>query len=254
LNAQAATMHAFAGFVLPAQTTINTLLWTLSIALQLALIAALFSRGLVRRAPVFTVLIAFYLVRSVLLYAIFHHMNVVSYHALYDSLQLTGLVVEAAVAIEIAVHLARSRAEQTLLNGLAPVALLALAVLCTALATMLLPEHAPIPTDRAQLFFSFLMVLLFAWSLTTAATLTRNIAAGFALYSIADLSASFGRTYAALHQNAAAYELWSYVVAVLYIFVVLYWLVTLKDHEHRALDSASPTINRTRDDHDGDEV
>jgi len=213
---------------MPAQTTINTLLLTLSAAVELALLVALFSRGIVRRAPVFTVLIAFYLVRSVLLYAIFHHMNVASYHALYDSLQLTGLVVEAAVAIEIAVHLARSRAEQTLLNGLAPVALLALAVLCTALATMLLPEHAPIPTDRAELFFSFLMVLLFAWSLSTPAMLARNIAAGFALYSIADLSASFGRTYAALHQNAAAYELWSYAVAAIYIFVVLYWLVALK--------------------------
>jgi len=234
LIAQAAIMHAFAAIVMPAQTTINTLLLTLSAAVELTLLVALFSRGIVRRAPVFTVLIAFYLVRSVLLYAIFHHMNVASYHALYDSLQLTGLVVEAAVAIEIAVHLARSRAEQTLLNGLAPVALLALAVLCTALATMLLPEHAPIPTDRAELFFSFLMVLLFAWSLATPVMLARNIAAGFALYSIADLSSSFGRTYAALHQNAAAYELWSYAVAAIYIFVVLYWLLTLRGHERAA--------------------
>lgn len=231
-------MHPFAIFI--SQSTINTLLWTISVALELALFAALFSRGIARRHPVFTALIGFYLARSVLLYIIFNHIPLAAYHALYDNLQLVDLALQAAVAIEIAIQLMRHSTgakttgtgkRLTLRSGLMPAALLALAILCTILAATLLPAHAPIPADRAQLFFSFLMILLFVWAQTIPATLTRNIAAGFALYGIVNLSASFGRTYAALHQNASAYALWSYATAGIYIVVVLYWLLTLKSTE-----------------------
>lgn len=218
-------MHSLALFI--TQFSINTLIWIVSVALELWLIVALFSRGVARRHPVFTALIGFYLVRSVLLYVVFNHIALNTYHTLYDDLQIVDLSLQAAVAIEIAIHLIRNQTGRWR-QSIAPVALLALAILCTALATTLLPAHAPIPADRAQLFFSFLMILLFAWSQTIPATLTRNIAAGFALYGIADLSASFGRTYAALHANAPAYALWSYAVAGIYIVVVAYWLVTLR--------------------------
>lgn len=224
-------MHQLAIFI--SQSTLNTLVWTISVALELALFIALFSRSIARRHPIFTALIGFYLARSVLLYVIFHHIPLATYRALYDNLQLVDLALQAAVAIEIATHLMRDGTASagkrlTLRSGLTPAALLALAILCTVLAATLLPVHAPIPADRAQLFFSFLMVLLFVWSRSTAATLTSNIAAGFALYSIVSLSASFGRTYAALHENATAYALWSYALATIYLVVVLYWLLSLK--------------------------
>ena len=219
-------MHPLALFI--PQATINTSLWILSVALQLALFLILFKRGLARRVPVFTFLIGFYLLRSLLLYLIFSHIDPTTYHSLYDNLQIADIVLQAAVAIEIAIQLMRSLTGRTLRRIFTPVALLALAILCTLLATALLPPHAPIPADRAQLFFSFLMVLLFAWSLSTPATLTGNIAAGFALYGIVNLSATFGRTYAALHENAPAYALWSYALATIYLVVVVFWLVTLR--------------------------
>ena len=227
-------MHVLATIAPSAQATLNTIVWIFSAALQLALFAALFSRRLARRIPIFTALIGFYLARSIFLYLVFGHIGLATYHALYDNLQIVDLLLQAGVAIEIAIHLSNSEPNLTLRRGLTPLALLALAVLCTALATMLLPAHAPIPADRAQLFFSFLMILLFVWSQTTPATLTRNEVAGFALYGIVNLSASFGRTYAALHEDLASYAIWSYALAVIYLIVILYWLLTLKRQPEKA--------------------
>lgn len=222
-------MHALAAFIAPsAQAALNAFVWLFSVALQLALFSVLFTRGLARRIPIFTALIGFYLARSILLYLIFGHIGLPAYRAIYDNLQIVDLILQAGVAIEIAIHLSNSQPNLTLRRGLTPLALLALAVIGTALATTMLPAHAPIPADRAQLFFSFLMVLLFVWSQTTPATLTRNVAAGFALYGVVNLTASFGRTYAVLHENFIAYAIWSYALAAIYLVVILYWLLTLK--------------------------
>lgn len=227
-------MHPFAVFIQqPTQATINTLVWILSVALQLALFAALFVRGIARRFPAFTSLIGFYFLRSVFLFLVFGHIPLPTYHSIYDNLQLVDLLLQAAVALEITFHLMRKQAGWTF-RSLAPVAYLALAILCTMLATALLPAHAPIPVDRTQLFFSFLMILLFTWSLSIPAILTRHIAAGFALYGIINICASFGRTYAALHDNALAYAIWSYALAGIYLVVVLLWLFTLRPQPETA--------------------
>lgn len=210
------------------QATLNTLLWTLSIALQLTLLVALFKRRLARRVPIFAAMIGFYLFRSILLYVVFNHIDLAAYHALYDNLQIVDLLFQAAVSIEIAIHLTRAQTGWTLRRSLTPIALLALSILCTVLAVTLLPSQAPIPADRSQLFFSFLMILLFAWAQSLPATLARPIAAGFALYGIVNVSATFGRTYAALRADAPAYALWSYALAAIYLVVVLYWLLNLK--------------------------
>ncbi|GGA69593.1 hypothetical protein GCM10011507_21400 [Edaphobacter acidisoli] len=234
-------MHSLAALIAPsAQTALNTFVWLFSAALQLALFSVLFTRGLARRVPVFTALIGFYLARSILLYLIFGHIDLTTYRALYDNLQIVDLLLQAGVAIEIAIHLSNSQPNLTLRRGLTPLALLALAVSCTALATTMLPPQAPIPADRAQLFFSFLMILLFVWAQTTPATLTRNIAAGFALYGVVNLTASFGRTYAALHENFVAYAIWSYLLAAIYLVAILYWLVTLKPLQLSPAAETSP--------------
>ena len=228
-------MHPLAAFIAPsAQTALNAFVLIFSVALQLALFTVLFTRGLDRGIPIFTALIGFYLARSILLYLIFGHIALPAYHALYDNLQIADLLLQAGVAIEIAIHLSNSQPNLTLRRGLVPLALLALAIICTALASLMLPAHAPIPADRAQLFFSFLMILLFSWAQTTPATLTRNVAAGFALYGVVNLTASFGRTYAALRENFIAYALWSYALAAIYLVVILYWLLTLKPRPEKA--------------------
>ena len=224
-------MHQLAAFIPEhAQNTLNTLLWIISLALQLALFAALFVRSVARRFPIFTSLIGFYLLRSALLFLIFDHVPPTTYHALYNALQLFDLLLQAAVAMEITLHLLRKQGVWTPLRSLAPLALLFLAAICTLLTTVLLPAHAPIPVDRTQIFFSFLMILLFTWALSipTSSAPVRRITAGFALYGIMNVSASLGRTYAALHNNPSLYATWSYALAGIYLIVVIFWLLTLK--------------------------
>lgn len=230
-------MHQSAAFLAQStQATINTLLWIVSVALQLALFLALFLRGIARRFPVFTTLIGFYLLRSAVLFLIFDHLALPTYRSLYDSLQLIDLLAQTAVAIEITLHLIRGQGGWTLPRTLVPVAILLLAILGALITTNLLPAHSPIPIDRTQLFFSFLMVLLFAWALSiaTASALVRRITAGFALYGIINVSANLGRTYAAIHNNAALYATWSYALAGVYLVVVLFWILTLQRPQNAA--------------------
>jgi len=212
------------------QTTINTLVWIVSLALQLALFSVLFARGIARRFPIFTALIGFYLLRSPLLFLIFNHIAPASYHSLYAGLALLDLLLQTAVAVEILLALIHAGGGWTHRNLLTTVAVLCLAALATALTTTLLPAHAPIPVDRTQFAFSFLMILLFAWALrvTAASNPVRHIAGGFALYGIVNVGANFGRAYAALQNNIPLYATWSYALAAIYLVVVLFWLLTLR--------------------------
>ena len=224
-------MHPLAAFIpQPTQSTINTTVWILSVALQFALFAALFARGIARQFSIFTSLIGFYLLRSALLFLIFGHINPATYRSLYNDLVLIDLFAQTAVAIEILLHLVHANGNWPRRNALTAAALLSIAALATALTTTLLPAHAPIPVDRTQFFFSFLMLLLFAWAMRipAASNLVRHIAGGFALYGIVNISANFGRTYAALHNNVPLYATWSYALAAIYLVVVLFWLFTLK--------------------------
>ena len=81
-----------------------------------------------------------------------------------------------------------------------------------------------------ELFFSFLMILLFVWALSIPASsaLVRRITAGFALYSVVNVIAKFGRVHAAIDHNVPLFATWSYVLAGVYLVVVLFWLLTLQ--------------------------
>jgi hypothetical protein len=218
------------------QPTINTLVWIVSTALQLALFLALLLRGIAHRFPLFTTLIGFYLLRSALLFLIFDHLALPSYRSLYDLLQLIDLLAQTAVAIEIILHLIRTQGGPTLPRILIPIGLVILATIGTLLTAAVLPAHAPIPIDRTQIFFSFLMILLFARALSipSSSALIRRITAGFALYGIVNVSANLGRTYAAIHNNAPLYATWSYILAGVYLVVVLFWLLTLQRPQNAA--------------------
>ncbi|MEO6982965.1 MAG: hypothetical protein ABI072_07595 [Edaphobacter sp.] len=225
-------MHPLAIFIPEhTQSTINTAVWIVSLALQLALFASLFARHIARQFPIFTSLIGFYLVRSALLFLIFDRIGPATYHALYGDLALIDLFVQTVVAVEILLHLVHASGSWTRRNALLTFAVIGAAALGTVLTTTLLPAHAPILTDRTQFFFSFLMILLFAWAIRipTASNPVRRIAGGFALYGIVNVSANFGRTYAAIQNNVGLYATWSYALAAIYLVVVLFWLVTLKD-------------------------
>jgi hypothetical protein len=224
-------MHSLANFIPQlTQSTINTLVWIVSLALQLALFSALFARAIARRFPIFTSLIGFYLLRSAILFLIFGHVGPAAYHTLYNDLTLLDLLIQTAVAVEILIHLVHAGGGWTRSNVLVTIAIVCVATAATALTTTLLPAHTPIPVDRTQFFFSFLMLFLFAWALrvTAASNLVRHIAGGFALYGIVNVGANFGRAYAAIQNNVPLYATWSYTLAAIYLVVVLFWLFTLR--------------------------
>jgi len=226
------------------QSVLNNTLWTLSLVLQITLVAAIFSRNIASKLPAFTALITFYPLRAACLFALYGHLPPDLYTSLNAILALLDLLLQAAVAIELTLSLIHQRGGWTLPRAL--IALLAVVVSSTAttLALAQLPNHIPIPVDRAQTFLYFLLLALFLWIITTTPSgrqhssqlrpnqpslgLLRSVALGLALYASISLAAQAGRTTAALHRDAPAYARWAYTSAAGYLLVVALWLLTLK--------------------------
>jgi hypothetical protein len=209
---------------------INASIWACGLILQTALLIALFRRRIARRFPLFTLLIAFYLLRSIVLFLLSSHIAITSYISLYNTLSIVDILLQISVAIEVINHLARGNAGWTLRHCALAATFLCIADIATILTTAIFPPHPPVPLDRSQLFLSFLMILLFAWtiSIRSASPLLRRVILGFALYGTANLLASTGRTYASRHNRADVYEAWSYTLAAAYLAVIVLWLFTLK--------------------------
>lgn len=210
--------------------TINTSIWACGLLLQTALVIALLARRIVRRFALFTLLIAFYLLRSTVLFLLSGHIAISSYMSLYNTLSIMDLLLQTSVAIEIIHHLAHGNSGWTLRHCALTSAFLFTASIATLLTTAVFPPHPPVPLDRSQIFLSFLMILLFAWAISTrpASALLRRIVLGFALYGTANIIASTGRTYASLHNRPGLYEVWAYTLAAAYLAVVILWLFTIK--------------------------
>jgi hypothetical protein len=214
---------------MPSPQTINTIVWTFSLALQMLLVVAVFGRGLARRLPCFTILIVFYPLRSALLFALIGHIPPADYAALYSTLSLIDILLQIAFVLEIGFRLIRRLGKLTLRNCLFVFLPLSTAAVGASIILTLLPHHAPIPADRIQTFVSCLLIGLFLSTvLTTTSPLLRITTLGFALYSSVSLIAQAARLNAALHRNAAAYSAWSYATAAAYLLIVLLWFFALK--------------------------
>jgi len=211
------------------RASINNSIWILSLLLQGSLLVLVFVRGLRPRLPVFTLLLAFYPLRSAALFLLAaSHLSPAAYAATYNSLTIVDLVLQSLVALEIARQLVaspdRSRTRRSyilLLPGFASAA--------TYLTTRLLPAHTPIPPDRLQMFVSLTMILLCASALTRSVSpLLRRVTLGFAFYGMFGLMASAVRAFAAIHHDALLFAQWSYILSAAYLVVVVYWIAALK--------------------------
>jgi hypothetical protein len=208
-------------------TTINTLLWAFGLILQSALFISLFVRRIAGRLPFFTIYIGFYLLRSALLFLIFGFIGDSAYSSLYNLLLVFDIVVQSCIAIEILSTLIRERGGWTIERSVVPILLFGIATIATFIAVQALP-HTRIPTDRSQLFFSLLQILLCGWSLTlrTSSPLIRRITLGLAFYATINILTTAGRTIAAIHKQPSQYADWSYALAAAYLLAVLFWLLT----------------------------
>jgi hypothetical protein len=207
----------------------NNIVWTISLLLQILLVAALFTRKIPRRLPAFTALVAFYPLRAALLFALYGHLPPDRYASLYAALSTLDLLLQAAVAVEITIGLLRELGGWTLPRAGLILLLLVIAHACTTALLTQLPAHTPIPVDRPQTFLSFLMLTFFVWTTATSRSpLLRPVTLGLALYASVSLAAQTGRITAAIHRDAQAYARWSYTSAAGYLIVVALWLLTLE--------------------------
>jgi hypothetical protein len=208
---------------------ISLLLWCFGLALQLLLLALLFRRGLARRFPVMTGLLGFYVLRSLLLYALLRFSARDVYQAWYDALSLADIALQVALAAEIAVAALRQRGGWSGRRG-AVAALVSGAVLAAA-ATLasLLPARGVVPVDRGSAFSSLLLVLVFVWiAALRARGPALRIGAGFSVYGVVAVAAAVARHLAAIHRNGRAYVAGSYIPSGVYLAVLVFWILALR--------------------------
>jgi hypothetical protein len=213
-------------------STANLFVWAAGLILQLVLSVALFVRGIARRFPVFASLIVFYVVRSVLLFALFSFVTRDAYAQLYDILSWTDLLLQILLALEIALAILRESGGWDSVSPRRAAIGMVLAFIACAVAlgvAALLPAPGRVPVDRGAAFAAVLMLFLLAWAISLRLSGTpRRIVEGFALYGVAGVAIGLERSYAALYRNAAAYAAGSYAQAGIYMAVVMYWLLTLR--------------------------
>jgi len=223
------------------RAVINNSLWIVSLLLQCSLLALLFGRGLNRRIPTFTLLLAFYPLRSAVLYFLAAgHLAPAAYAVTYNGLSIVDLLLQMLVAVEIAAHLIRAAGGFSLRRGFLMLLLAGCALAATFIATRLLPANAPLPPDRLQMFNSLTMILLCVWAFSRpVSALSRRVTLGFAFYGIFGLLTTAARTFAAIHRDAHMFALWSYTLSGVWLAVIAYWIAVLKpDASPSALDRA----------------
>lgn len=209
--------------------TVNLLLWSVGVALQAALLVGLFLRGMVRRFPLFSLLIAFYMARSVLLYFLAGHIGWAAYGDLYRVLSWADLALQLLVLAEIAAGILRGSGLWSRLRGLkAGLAAFATIAASVALAAEL-PSRGPLLVDRGSVFTALLMLLLLPWTLIAGTRGTvRRIVEGLAAYGLVAVVATLLRSHAAVHRDASAWAAAAYAQSGVYLAAVVYWLFTVR--------------------------
>ncbi len=227
----------------------NTLIWTLGLILQILLLATLMRGGLARKLPFFTALIAFYVARSVFLYAGSGLMEDDAFSVWQQVLSLVDILFQILVAWEL---LRGGRGDPGTRTQAAPLGRLALlfGALLAGSATLAweLSEANPLNRskqfDRGVILTSALMLLVAACSFSRRkvppAAAANRVLAGYALLAAATFSAQVGKTLAEIQRDSRAYYLWSYVAVVAYLAVLGFWLVALNGV------SSHPLLKRPR--------
>jgi hypothetical protein len=213
---------------------LNNSLLAAGLFLQIALLFFLVRRRMASELRLFTVLIAFYAARSMVLLAIFHQVPRDVYASLYSALSIIDLILQIAVALEISLAILRSGSRQLLPHALLIPGVFLLAVFFAYGLTSLLPAHSPAPADRGAVLTGLLFLELWAWSLAIpplvspfAVPLTRwrrSALTGLAAVGVVAVISQAARSVAALHHNAPVFRAWSYCNAVVYLFTLIFWI------------------------------
>jgi hypothetical protein len=225
----------------PTRLATNITIWTFAVVLQCVLVYVVFRRGIARRFPLFASLLVFHPFRAALLFGMSGHIRSGLAGPLYGTFSFIDDALQLMVAVEIALHLVRGIGGWTRLRALLCLLLLGAASLFTWITLTLVPNR--ISSDRLQLFVWFALLVLFGAVLkgSRSPNLTR-ISAGLSAFSLVQFSALAGRTVAFLNRNAGQYAAWSYIPAVGYLAIVIFWLITLQRESERTLVPPELTV------------
>jgi len=225
----------------PSRVAVNTAIWAIGIVLQLALVYAIFRRGVARNFWGFAILAVFYPLRSALLFALNGRIDNDDYSTLSSALSLTEAPLQVFLAIQIWLRSVR-RTGGWWIRRIAWAALLLCApFMLTALTMNAMPAHTEV--DRVPLFMGFVMLVLFAAIVKDSRSANAlRISGGYSFFALAQLAAIAGRAHAMLYRDTPAYLAWGYLPAVSYLAVVLFWILALKREER----PASETPQRAR--------
>jgi hypothetical protein len=204
------------------------LIWAAGLLGHLLLLGVLFARKRVHRFPWFTLLIVFYLLRSVALVTAFHFTGHPVHQFTTIILDLTDILLQCAVLAEltwIALEPIGRLRRVTL-----PLLLVASGVL---IVMRLAPSHPSVRSASPLLHF-LLTVLMVEWSIMLAFLLrplrlswrshVAAISFGFGVYSAALLA---GGGYFTTGREMRDYIFFSFFRIFVYLFVVLCWALSL---------------------------
>jgi hypothetical protein len=200
-----------------------------SIVLQLLLLTLLFTRRMASHLRLFTILLCFYVFRSVFLALLFPWISPGSYVQTYTLFSALDVLLQTALAIEFSLLVLRLGERPYLPRAfLIPAIFLSAAAFAAGIAA-LLPPHSRSPADRGSIFTSLLFIELLLWSFSVRLPRwQRSALTGLAGIGAAAILTQLGRSLAAIHQNTQAYRLWSYSNAAVYLITLLIWIALCK--------------------------
>jgi hypothetical protein len=210
----------------------NTTIWSVALVLQCALVYVILRRGVARRFPLFGLLLIFYPVRAALLFGLTGHIESGAANTLNGVLSFIDIALQLMVAVELVVHLVRGMGGWTRFRAVLCVLLLGAASIVAWLTPALVPKRLSV--DPLQVFAWFVLLVLFgAVEKNSRYSDLIHISAGMGVFSLLHFTALVGRTVAFLHRNGGAYVAWSYVPAIGYMVIVVFWIVTLRKEPKR---------------------
>ena len=219
-------------------TGLDSFLWAASLFAHLLLLLVLWFRSRVREFPVFTTLIAFNVLRSLVLYLTLRLCRPKTYFIAYWSISVLDVGLQLAVVGEIASHVFRPlgvwssevRRGFLLLFGMAVLVACILAWLA-APTTRSTPETIVL---RGSLLSSALMGELFVGMSVLSMSMglpwkthVARIAQGFGAFSLVDIVIEGLNNYWGVAASTEAYTALAHLRILSYIFCVVYWILML---------------------------
>jgi hypothetical protein len=211
--------------------------WAAAFALEILLLVVLVTRHRATTFPVFTTLIAFNIVRTVVTYPIaMRGTNTHSYYVAYFAFAILDFALQSSIAYELASHVFRPT------GTWAPDVRKAFLILTVASFTVAAalacipspPERTLLGTllDRGNLFSSALQCELFIGMIALSATArlpwkthVARIAQGLGFYSLIGLLLDASQN--VLVRSSASFQAVDYIRNVTYLLCESYWIVML---------------------------